>query len=367
MPDEIDLLTALVAIPSVSGEEEAAGAVRGGDGARLGSRGVARRTGGAGRGRRTRRRGRRSRWSRTSTWCRRARAGPASRSRRRSRAPGSTAAARATPRRRSPRCSAPPRTWRTPAARTAGRLLVLLGYGEETKHTTMERAVETVGRDRRRRRGRADQPRLRRGPARTHDGRPAGRGRPAPRRLRRGRRRVPERRAGARPATCSSSTACSPSRSHPVLGHTTATPTMLDAGVSRNVTPPVAKACSTSAARPTGPTTRSPTCCAGRSPRTWSSPPGGWCRARRRPDSRLLPRRARLRPQARTFGSPTCSDWVFLRHTDAFKCGPGTSRRSHTPDEYVDLPEVSAAARARCYLAAAGAWPYLRRRARTSG
>ena len=31
-------------------------------------------------------------------------------------------------------------------------------------------------------------------------------------------------------------------RSHPVLGHTTATPTMLDAGVSRNVTPPVAKA-----------------------------------------------------------------------------------------------------------------------------
>ena len=31
-------------------------------------------------------------------------------------------------------------------------------------------------------------------------------------------------------------------RSHPVLGRTTATPTMLEAGVSRNVTPPVAKA-----------------------------------------------------------------------------------------------------------------------------
>src|SRR6185295_6244396 len=28
----------------------------------------------------------------------------------------------------------------------AGRLLVLLGYGEETKHTTMERAVEASGR-----------------------------------------------------------------------------------------------------------------------------------------------------------------------------------------------------------------------------
>jgi acetylornithine deacetylase/succinyl-diaminopimelate desuccinylase-like protein len=31
-----------------------------------------------------------------------------------------------------------------------------------------------------------------------------------------------------------------------------------------------------------------------------------------------------------------------LRDKDALKCGPGTSRRSHTPDEYVDLPEVSA-------------------------
>ena len=51
----------------------------------------------------------------------------------------------------------------------------------------------------------------------------------------------------------------------------------------------------------------------------------------------------RVRPDARRFGSPTCSDWVFLRHTDAIKCGPGTSRRSHTPDEYVDLPEVTAA------------------------
>jgi acetylornithine deacetylase len=73
-------------------------------------------------------------------------------------------------------------------------------------------------------------------------------------------------------------------------------------------------------------------------------------------DSRLLAVARRLRPQATTFGSPTCSDWVFLRHVDAVKCGPGTSRRSHTPDEYVDLPEVSEARRfyadlARDYLA----------------
>ena len=43
------------------------------------------------------------------------------------------------------------------------------------------------------------------------------------------------------------------------------------------------------------------------------------------------------------FGSPTCSDWVFVRDTDAIKCGPGTSRKSHTPDECVDLAEVTAA------------------------
>ena len=56
--------------------------------------------------------------------------------------------------------------------------------------------------------------------------------------LRRGRRRVRQRRARPGRATCSSSTACSTSRTHPVLGRTTATPTMLEAGVSRNVTPP---------------------------------------------------------------------------------------------------------------------------------
>ena len=61
------------------------------------------------------------------------------------------------------------------------------------------------------------------------------------------------------------------------------------------------------------------------------------------PDSRLLALARGVRPEGRPFGSPTCSDWVFLRDRDAIKCGPGTSRRSHTPDEYVDLPEVSAA------------------------
>jgi len=59
--------------------------------------------------------------------------------------------------------------------------------------------------------------------------------------------------------------------------------------------------------------------------------------------SPLLAAARRASPDAVTYGSPTCSDWCFLRHLDAIKVGPGTSRRSHTPDESVDLPEVTAA------------------------
>ena len=61
------------------------------------------------------------------------------------------------------------------------------------------------------------------------------------------------------------------------------------------------------------------------------------------PDSRVLAGLEAERPSARSYGSPTCSDWVFLRHVDAVKCGPGTSARSHTPDECVDLHEVAEA------------------------
>lgn len=132
-------------------------------------------------------------------------------------------------------------------------------------------------------------------------------------------------------------------RVHPVLGLATATPTMLEGGISRNVTPPVARAVLDVRSTP-----------------SWShaelaaalgealevdvvvtsdrlvpcETPAG---------SRLLELACAVRPEGRPFGSPTCSDWVFLRDRDAFKCGPGTSRRSHTPDEFVDLPEVSAA------------------------
>ena len=61
------------------------------------------------------------------------------------------------------------------------------------------------------------------------------------------------------------------------------------------------------------------------------------------PDSALLAAARAAAPDAAAYGSPTCSDWCFLRHLDAIKVGPGTSRRSHTPDEAVDLAEVTAA------------------------
>ncbi len=44
---------------------------------------------------------------------------------------------------------------------------------------------------------------------------------------------------------------------------------------------------------------------------------------------------------AATRGSPTVSDWAFLRGTPAVKIGPGDSRRSHAPDEYVTEGELA--------------------------
>ena len=223
-----------------------------------------------------------------------------------------------------------------------GRLLVILGYGEETKHTTMERAVEAAGP--------IDAAVV--GEPTNLDFAIAQRGLMMVDLLAEG----DQRHAGYAAADGEFRNAALvlardllkldglfASRSHPVLGRTTATPTMLDAGVSRNVTPPVAKAVldirstpdwtheevadvlrQTLASNVEVTSQRLVPC---------ETPAG----------SRLLSVARRVRPQSRTFGSPTCSDWVFLRHTDAVKCGPGTSRRSHTADEYVDLPEVAAA------------------------
>ena len=224
----------------------------------------------------------------------------------------------------------------------AGRLLVVLGYGEETKNTTMERAVERVG----------DVDAAIVGEPTNLDVAVAQRGLMMVDLLADG----DQRHAGYAAADGEFSNAALvlardllrldglfADRVHPVLGLTTVTPTMLEAGVSRNVTPPVAKAVldirSTpdwsheDIARRLEETLDSSVIVTSRRLVPCETPAG----------SRLLSVAQRARPAARTFGSPTCSDWVFLRHVDAIKCGPGTSRRSHTPDESVDLPEVTAA------------------------
>jgi acetylornithine deacetylase len=132
-------------------------------------------------------------------------------------------------------------------------------------------------------------------------------------------------------------------RVHPVLGVTTVTPTMLEAGVSRNVTPPSARAVLDIRSTPSWTHEELAAALAERlacevvvtSTRLvpCETPAG----------SRLLAVARAVAPEATTYGSPTCSDWCFLRHLDAIKVGPGTSRRSHTPDESVNLSEVTAA------------------------
>jgi len=141
-------------------------------------------------------------------------------------------------------------------------------------------------------------------------------------------------------------------RAHPILGHPTVTPTMVTAGVSRNVTPPSAKAVLDVRSTPLWShaelaevlkaTLDSEVIVTSDRLVPCETPAG----------SALLAACTALRPTATRYGSPTCSDWVFLRHLDAVKCGPGTSQRSHTPDECVDLPQVSAARR--FYAALAG-------------
>jgi acetylornithine deacetylase len=237
----------------------------------------------------------------------------------------------------------------------AGRLLIVLGYGEETKSTTMGSAVEASGE--------IDAAVI--GEPTSLDFAVAQRGLMMVDLLAQGDQCHAGYASNEGGFTSSVQVLARDllqldrmfaGRSHPVLGKATATATMLEAGVGRNVTPPVARAVLDVRSTPDwtheelAQELRSALTCdvivTSRRLVPCETPPG----------SRLLETASRLRPNATHFGSPTCSDWVFFRHCDAFKCGPGTSRRSHTADEYVDLPEVMAARGfyaelARAYLA----------------
>ena len=143
-------------------------------------------------------------------------------------------------------------------------------------------------------------------------------------------------------------------RPHAILGDPTITPTMVEAGVARNVTAPAARA--SLDVRTTPEWTHAELVAAIRERVTsevevvsdllvpCETPPG----------SRLVAAARSARPAAREYGSPTGSDWVWFRGVDAMKCGPGTSARSHGPDECVEVEEVR---EARAFFAAlAEAW-----------
>jgi len=132
-------------------------------------------------------------------------------------------------------------------------------------------------------------------------------------------------------------------RIHPILGIATATPTMLEGGISRNVTPPIARAVLDVRSTPNWSHAELATALTEALDVEVIVTSDRLVPCETPPGSPLLDLARQTRPEGRPFGSPTCSDWVFLRDRDAIKCGPGTSRRSHTPDEYVDLPEVSEA------------------------
>ena len=224
----------------------------------------------------------------------------------------------------------------------AGRLLVILGYGEETKDTTMGVAVEEAGE--------IDAAII--GEPTSLDLAVAQRGLMMVDLVAEGEQRHAAYASGDDGYTNAVQLLARDlikldslftGRIHPVLGRATATATMLEAGVSRNVAPPVARAVLDVRSTPDWTheelaeemraALTSDVIVTSRRLVPCETPAG----------SRLLEMASRLRPAARQFGSPTCSDWVFFREWDAVKCGPGTSRRSHAADEYVDIPEVTAA------------------------
>ncbi|MDQ7088712.1 MAG: peptidase dimerization domain-containing protein [Acidobacteriota bacterium] len=141
-----------------------------------------------------------------------------------------------------------------------------------------------------------------------------------------------------------------------VLGRTVATPTVMQAGSARNVTPERASVVLDVRTTPVADydTLR----------RRLADAMGAEIRvisdrlrpARTPEGSRLLALLLEQRPDAVPFASPTSSDWVFLRDVDAIKLGPGDSRLSHTSREAMPLTEVEEGVRlyldlARAFLA----------------
>jgi len=133
-------------------------------------------------------------------------------------------------------------------------------------------------------------------------------------------------------------------RKHPLLGAVAVTPTQFEAGVARNVTPPTAWAMLDIRTTPAYEHAEIVAMIRDRVEARVEIYSDRLVPAETPADSRLLPAIMAAHPGGVPFASPTCSDWVFLRHLDAVKLGPGNSRRSHTVDESIELAEVHAAA-----------------------
>jgi acetylornithine deacetylase len=132
-------------------------------------------------------------------------------------------------------------------------------------------------------------------------------------------------------------------RRHPSLGRVAVTPTMLHAGVARNMTPARCEAVLDVRSTPAYCHVELTAAIRAHVRGAVEVLSDRLVPAQTPPDSRLLAALLAVRPAARPWPSPTCSDWVFLRDTDAVKLGPGESKRSHTADEAIELAEVEAA------------------------
>ena len=223
----------------------------------------------------------------------------------------------------------------------AGRLILLLGHGEETRHTSMPALVA--------REGPVDAAVV--GEPTNLDFAVAQRGLLMLDLVARGDQRHAGRAADAAFTNALTGLARSlvalerftDDRPHPRLGRVTVTPTMVEAGVSRNVTPPVARAILDVRSTPHWTHAELAERVRGLVDAEVVVASDRLVPCETPASSRLLDTMRGARAAGRTYGSPTCSDWVFVREADAVKCGPGTSARSHTADECVELDEVSEA------------------------
>ncbi len=134
-------------------------------------------------------------------------------------------------------------------------------------------------------------------------------------------------------------------REHPSLGRTSVTPTRIEAGVARNMTPPTCEMILD--IRTTPAYTHEEIASTLRSHFSQASVEilsDRYQPAETPRDSKLLASLMRVASDSIVFASPTASDWVWLRDLDAIKFGPGDSRQSHRPDETIAIAEVERAA-----------------------